>query len=169
MERDYTEQTTEEVSFFIGIEVEKSPAHGKKTLFVVGLQSVPEIKKIAEENEITHIYLGANMSFDGSNASTWCAVAKELLDSNFWVTLDYKLAYYEVVIRCELGNYDRYIDMISIPLPFIKELSYNACIKLDDTTFRYSNPGVWVHHIHSLKTRETFTDWSKYKDDTIIT
>ena len=98
MERVYSEQATEEVSFFIGTEVEKSPANGKKTLFVVGLQNVKDIKKFAEENNITHIYLGANMSFNGTNALTWCAIAKDLLESDYWVTLDYKLQYYETVL-----------------------------------------------------------------------
>lgn len=169
MERVYSEQPAEEVvSFFIGTEVEKSPAYGKKTLFVVGLQNVKNIKQFAEENNITHIYLGANMSFNGSNAMSWCAIAEQLLESDYWVTLDYKLEYYGLVLDYNLSEYDRYIDMISIPLPHINKLSYNACLKIDDQTFRYSNPGVWVHSIHELKTRESFTDWSKYKDDTII-
>lgn len=169
MERDYQQEPSTEVSFFIGTEVETSPAQGKKTLFVVGLHNVNEIKLIAKEHSITHIYLGANMSFNGTNALTWSAVAKDLLDNDFWVTLDYKLEYYQLVLDYDLNKYDRFINMISIPLPKIDKLNYNACIKLDDKTFRYSNPGVWVHTIHDLKNRVNFTDWSKYKDDTIIT
>lgn len=168
MERIYQESSAVEVEFFIGTEVEKSPAYGKKTLFVVGLQKANEIKIFAKENNIEHIYLGANMSFDGTNALTWQAIAKDLLDSGLWVTLDYKLEYHSLVLEYGLNEYNRFISMISLPLPYIDQLNYNACIKLDDKTFDYSNPGVWVHSIHSLKSRENFTDWSKYKDDTVI-
>lgn len=169
MERDYQQEVSTDVSFFIGTEVEKSPAYGKKTLFVVGLQNVKDIKHFAKENSITHIYLGANMSFNGTNALSWSAIAKDLLDNDFWVTLDYKLEHHKLVLDYQLNKYDRFISMISIPLPNLEKLNYNACIKIDDTTFRYSNPGVWVHTLHELKQREKFTDWSKYKDDTVIT
>lgn len=169
MERPYQENTSHEVNFFIGTEVEKSPAYGKKTLFVVGLQNANTIKNLANDNSITHIYLGANMSFDGSNVLTWQAVAKELLNSGFWVTLDYKLEHHSLVLEYGLNEHNRFISMISIPLPRIDQLNYNACLKLDDKTFEYSNPGVWTHSVHSLKNRENFTDWSKYKDDTVIT
>lgn len=168
MERIYQEPSTDEVNFFIGTEVEKSPAYGKKTLFVVGLQNFNQIKNFANENNITHIYLGANMSFNGTNISSWNAIARELLINGFWVTLDYKLEYHELVLAYGLNEYSRFISMISIPLPKINQLNYNACIKLDDKTFEYSNPGVWVHSIHDLKNRNNFTDWTKYKDDAIV-
>ena len=168
MKRVYSEEPTENVKFFVGTEVEKSPAHGRKTLFVVGLQNVADIKKFAEEENVSHIYLGANMSFDGTNALTWGAVIKELLESDYWVTLDYKLVFYDTVLSYGLMKYSKYIDMISVPLPCVTDLNYNACIKLDDAGFSYSNPGVWVHTIHSLQNRENFTDWSTYKNDTVI-
>jgi hypothetical protein len=168
MDRPYQDTTAFEVKFFIGTEVEKSPAHGKKTLFVVGLQPVEQIKQIASENNIEHIYLGANMSFDGVNLELWKSIAKYLLDSGFWVTLDYKLEYHNVVLEYRFNEHNRFISMISVPLPHIEQLNYNACIKLDDSTFQYSNPGVWVHSVHDLKDRNCFTDWSKYNEDTVI-
>jgi hypothetical protein len=38
------ETATKTVKFFTGTEVEHTPAYGKKTLFVVGLQPVSEIQ-----------------------------------------------------------------------------------------------------------------------------
>ena len=54
----------EEVTFFTGIEVEHTPAHGKKTLFVVGVQAVEDIAlNLSRADSIEHIYFGANQSF----------------------------------------------------------------------------------------------------------
>ena len=55
--------------------------------------------------------------------------------------------------------------MISVKLPYIQQLGYNAIIKLDDKDFKASNPGVWCHSLHDLMDREKFTDWSKYSLD----
>ena len=49
------------VNFFTGVEVEHTPAHGLKTLFVVGVQSFEQITEHLHGCE--HIYFGANMSF----------------------------------------------------------------------------------------------------------
>ena len=48
----------EDVKFFIGTEVEKSPAYGQRTLFVVGYQPTNEILARALNNNCPHIYLG---------------------------------------------------------------------------------------------------------------
>jgi hypothetical protein len=59
--------------------------------------------------------------------------------------------------------------MISVKLPYIEQLGYNACLKIDDKDFDASNPGVWVHRVHDLKSKSLFTDWSKYTTDEIVT
>ena len=38
MKRDYENGEHDDVVFFTGIEVERTPAYGKKTLFVTGIQ-----------------------------------------------------------------------------------------------------------------------------------
>ena len=55
--------------------------------------------------------------------------------------------------------------MISVKLPYINQLGYNATLKLDDRDFDATNPGVWCHSIHKLQDRSVFTDWSKYTKD----
>jgi hypothetical protein len=58
--------------------------------------------------------------------------------------------------------------MISVKLPYINQLNYNATIKLDDRTWGATNPGVWTHHLPSLMTKETYTYWDQYTQDTEI-
>ena len=38
MKRDYTDGVKEDITYFTGIEIERTPAFGMKTLFVVGVQ-----------------------------------------------------------------------------------------------------------------------------------
>jgi hypothetical protein len=59
--------------------------------------------------------------------------------------------------------------MISIKLPYIQQLGYNATIKLDDKDFAATNPGVWCHSVHTLMQRDqVFTGWDKYTKDEVI-
>ena len=55
--------------------------------------------------------------------------------------------------------------MISVKLPNVNRLNYNACIKIDDKDFRASNPGVWVSYVQEHLKRDKFTDWDKYTSD----
>jgi hypothetical protein len=176
MKRDYSTGVKEEQpKFFVGTEVEHSPAFGKKTLFVVGLQPAEEILKMAKKNKVEHIYFGANMSFSidqnieqYKQYMAWHDPIMFMLKEDYWVTLDYDVKYCEGVLESGWDEHDRFISMVSVKLPYIRGLGYNACIKLDDSDFRATNPGVWVHPVHNLTSYETFTDWSKYTKDTII-
>ena len=64
MNRDYSNGQKDDVEYFVGNEVEKTPAYDKKTLFVVGIKSYRDILKLATRNDCDHVYLGANQSFD---------------------------------------------------------------------------------------------------------
>ena len=44
--------TTDKAKFFINREVEKTPAYGKMTLFVCGIQDLKRTKEIANNNDI---------------------------------------------------------------------------------------------------------------------
>ena len=176
MKRDYSTGVKEEQpKFVVRTEVEHAPAFGKKTLFVVGLQPAEEILKVAKKNKVEHIYFGANMSFSIDQTRpeyeqylAWHDPIMFMLREDYWVTLDYDVKYHEGVLEEGWSEHDRFISMISVKLPYIRGLGYNACIKLDDRDFRSTNPGVWVHSVNDLTTREYFTDWSKYTQDTII-
>ena len=164
----------EDVSFFIGTEVEHSPAFGLKTLFVIGVQDSTHIIKKAVQNSCTHIYFGANQSFpnpevnDGDTWHPWETMVGDCLQNGFLCTLDLDVKSAEGLIEGPLIEYNNFIPMISVKLPYLQLLGYNAIIKLDDKDFAATNPGVWCHSLHDLKDRTKFTDWSKYTKDEII-
>jgi hypothetical protein len=173
MQREYLTGSKNDVNIFTGIEIEKTPVLGKKTLFVVGIHPAEKLEKLAKENDCNHIYLGANHSYapmDWDQVESWDQMARKLLESGFWITLDIDSRYYEISLDllAILCCYDTFIPMISIKLPYITNLNYNTCIKIDDRDFKSSNPGVWVHHLHDLKDRSKFTEWEEYSKDLII-
>ena len=161
----------ENTRFFIGTEVEKSPAYGQRTLFVVGYQPANEILARALNNNCPHIYLGANQSFNPPTDKDWIGwndLITNMLEEDIWITLDFDVSLTERVLECGFTEYDTFIPMISVKLPYMGQLGYNATLKLDDKDFKATNPGVWCHSLHDLQTRKTFTDWSKYTQDEII-
>lgn len=164
---------TDDTKFFIGTEVEHSPAHGQRTLFVVGLQPKEEILARALNSNCPHIYLGANQSYnpDLSNNKellAWDELCMGLVKEGIWVTLDFDVKYAETVLEGGMTEYDTFIPMISVKLPYISQFNYNATLKLDDKDFKATNPGVWCHSVHELQTRKNFTDWTKYTKDEVI-
>ena len=159
----------EDVVFFKGVEVEHTPAYGKKTLFVVGVQNTDDIAKNLQGCE--HIYFGANQSFpnpeinDADTWKLWDEMVKFFLTRGYLCTLDIDVKSVEGLAEGSLCEYNNFIPMISVKLPYIQLLGYNATIKLDDKNFAATNPGVWCHSLHSLMDRRVFTDWSKYTKD----
>lgn len=180
MIRPYANDTEKSVKFFIGTEVEHTPAHGKKTLFVVGLQAFDEIQKVLDDpfthlgGPVEHVYFGANMSFpklatnDFHGWSPWEYLIAQTLDAGLWCTLDLDIGQVEGLLESGLTENAKFIPMISAKLPYIQLLGYNATIKLDDLGFNQTNSGVWCHSIHSLMDRKVYTDWSQYTKDTVI-
>ena len=171
----------EDVTFFYGKEVEHTPMYGKYTMFVVGIQPLEDIAKSLTmgREQVEHIYFGANQSFPklDTNSNSWKAwenmVGLMLRsghggDHYYTCTLDIDVSCVEGLLEGPLVEYNNFIPMISVKLPYINQLGYNATIKIDDKDFRATNPGVWCHNIHDLQDRSVFTDWSKYtKDETL--
>jgi hypothetical protein len=160
------------IKFFYGTEVEHTPALGKKTLFVVGVQNVDDIAANIQGCE--HIYFGANQSFPNINTtdfikwSQWENMILYFLQKGYLCTLDIDVNCVEGLLESSLTEDHNFIPMISVKLPYIKLLGYNATLKIDDKDFAATNPGVWCHSIHELQNRDHFTDWSKYtKDETL--
>jgi hypothetical protein len=172
---EYTNRpsVTHTVNMFVGVEVEQSPAYGMKTLFVVGVQDVELIRNAATTYSCNHIYFGANQSFPmlASNSDEWRKweeMIRPFLETRYWCTLDLDVSCVERLAESCLAERNQFIPMISVKLPYIQQLGYNATIKLDDKDFNSSNPGVWCHLVHDLTNRRAFTDWSKYTKDEVI-
>ena len=182
MKRNYQDGKLENIVFFDGIEVEHTPAHGKRTLFVVGVQSFADIQDWLddfnsyedESKHIGHIYFGANMSFphidtnDSKNWEPWENMIQYFLEQGYLCTLDIPVNCVEGLLEGGLCEHNNFIPMISVKLPYVQQLGYNATIKIDDKDFAASNPGVWCHSLHTLMDRSKFTDWNQYKDDKVI-
>lgn len=167
----------EDVDYFFGTEVEHTPAFGMYTLFVVGVHSITDVKRhlaFGQENGVKHIYFGANQSFPNPEFSDsavwrdWENMINFFLQEGYLCTLDIDVKCVEGLIESPLIEYNNFIPMISVKLPHIKQLGYNATLKLDDKDFAATNPGVWCHSIHDLQNRSVFTDWSKYSKDEVI-
>ena len=175
MKREYTTGTAEAITFFIGDEIEKTPAFGMKTLFVVGVQDPYSIMELAGENYCTHIYFGSNQSFDakgntndGAYWKPWENMIYVCLEAGFWCTLDFDVRDVEGLLESGLTEKRRFIPQISVKLPYLQQLGYNATIKIDDVDFNATNPGVWCHKLHTLLDENKFTNWDQYGKDEII-
>lgn len=174
MKRNYSSGIEEKISFFVGHEIERSPAYGMRTLFVVGEQSPDEILSLAEQHKTEHVYFGANMSFpninenDADTWNRWSTMISSILEHDYFCTLDLDITLVPGLLETGLTEEERFIPMVSVKLPYVQQLGYNATIKLDDAGFRATNPGIWCHQLNELLKRENFTPWSKYSKDLII-
>ncbi len=169
MKRDYDSGVKQDVIYFKGKEIEHTPAYGMDTLFVVGLQPVEDIA--AKLNGATHIFFGANHSFNPKSAEEWGHWEKMIsffLDREYLCSLDIPLSAVEEFNDGGLNEYDNFIPQIRVPIPYIKLWNYNTMLKIDDKDFKATNPGVWSHSLHKLMDRDNFTSWDKYKGDSIV-
>ena len=173
MKRDYETGSAENVRFFTGVEVEKTPAHGMRTLFVTGLNDPSIIRDHAQD--VKHIFFGANHSFDPASQNhsadyyeEWEKMIEPFLKDDLFCSLDIPINAAEEFLEGPLVEYDRFIPQIRVPIPHIKLWNYNTMLKIDDKGFEATNPGVWCHSLHDLMDRSKFTEWNEYKNDKIV-
>jgi hypothetical protein len=165
-----TEQR-QDVVFFIGDEVEHTVCYGMKTLFVVGTPDLAKIIQLADDNECKHIYLGTSQSFNPESPEDWKRwdiIIKPLLSMKYWVSLDFDVKYAEQIHEDGWTEYDNFVPMISVKIPYIKLFNYNATLKIDDLTWGKTNPGVWTHHLPTLMNMQNYTHWDQYVNDTPV-
>lgn len=175
MKREYTVGSAEDITFFTGREIEHTPAYNMQTLFVVGVQSIASILEMAGEHYCKHIYFGANQSFDaGGDANNseywrpWETMIYACLEAGYWCTLDFDVKDVAGLLESGFTEQRRFIPQISVKLPYLQQLGYNATIKIDDVDFAATNPGVWCHRLSALLDETKFTDWNQYGKDEII-
>jgi len=181
MKRDYSDGSLDNVNFFIGNEVEHTPAFGMRTLFVTGIQHEQVVEHLLDEENsstdkskhIRHIFFGANHSFnpgydDYNEWKSWEDMIIYFLQKDYLCSLDIPLSAVEQFNDGGLNEFNNFIPQIRVPIPYIKLWNYNTMLKIDDKDFKATNPGVWSHSLHTLMDRSRFTDWSQYKNDEII-
>ena len=166
MERKYKDGTKKDITYFIGTEIEKTPAYGLKTLFVVGLQSIENVKEHLHA-DISHIFFGANHSFDPASQShdadyyrEWDSMIMHFLEKGYKCSLDF--------LESTCVEFNNFIPQIRVPIPYIEQWNYNTMLKIDDKGFNKSNPGIWTHSLHDLMDRKKFTDWKDYGLDKVL-
>jgi len=156
----------DDVKFFYGNEVERTPAFGMPTLFVVGVQSVGDIVQAVRGRP--HIFFGANHSFDPKTREDWLAwesMINHFLDNDFLCTLDIPMSAVEEFNEGGLCEYHNFIPQIRVSVPYTRLWNYNTMLKIDDRDFNDTNPGVWCHRLHDLMSANTFTSWREYEKD----
>ena len=181
MKRNYKEGTHTDITFFVGREIEHTPAYGMKTLFVTGIQPTDAIDSILNDQNsytdadkhIRHIFFGANHSFNPArnDYETWKAwedMIQYFLDRGYWCSLDIPMSAVEEFNDGGLNDNNKFIPQIRVPIPYIKLWNYNTMLKIDDKDFAATNPGVWCHNLRDLMGRDRFTDWDQYGKDEII-
>ena len=169
MKRDYTDGVKDNVVFFTGTEVEKTPTYGLKTLFVVGYQAVEKIKELATQHNCKHIYLGANHSLkhiEYEQSQPLLNTIDKLLELDYYVTVDTRVSNALHFEKCLTNK--KFTIVYAVPVENIMNMRGNIVLKIDDKDFKATNPGVWCHSLHTLQDREKFTDWSKYQQDKVI-
>ena len=163
-------------NLFIGREVEKTPAYGANTLYVVGLHNGEDLYEMVikshsyvdKTKHIDHIHFGADNSFplldinDANGWKSWENMIKFNLDRGILCSLSIDSQCASGLIEGGLSDYNNFIPVILLRLPYVQLLGYNAVIKIDDAIDNKTNPGVWCHSLHELRDRKQFTDWSKY-------
>jgi hypothetical protein len=176
MKRDYETGEADNIIFFTGVEVEKTPAFGMRTLFVTGVQPIEKINFHYQKEKCEHIFFGANHSFnpgidfpkDADDWDLWEKMIQHFLDDSILCSLDLPLSHAEALLESTMICSDYFIPQIRIPLPYIKQYNYNTMLKIDDKDFKATNPGVWCHSLHDLMNRDKFTDWTKYGLDKVL-
>ena len=172
MKRDYESGVSDTPIMFTGIEVEKTPAFGMKTLFVTGIQDYNEVMEYYNKLECEHIFFGANHSYNPKTSDEfedWDLAIRAFLQEGILCSLDIPSTInLEWFLDGGLVENENFIPQIRVVVPYVKQWNYNTMVKIDDKDFKASNPGVWCHSLHDLMDREKFTDWGKYGLDKVI-
>ena len=163
---------TSQSNFFTGVEIERTPLYGKELLFVIGIQPVDTIIKLADQHWVKGVYLGADCSFSPASLESWAKwdqMVTGLIDANLWVTLDFTVEKSQYVQdKITYATHRKFIPMISVKLAHVEKFNYNATLKIDDIGFNSTNPGVWCWPLRDLMDRDCFTNWDDYANDQII-
>lgn len=162
---------------FVGTEIEATPAKGLTTLFVVGRLDKSRVALLVDQAQdmlltqsalppLRHIFFGANWSFDGENVAVWADTIKHFLREGFWCTLDFRPSHISVVQKTGLCRHGRFVPLIGVRVPSAFALGSNATLKVDDTSFSGTNPGVWCVSLRKILHDETvITRWADYSKD----
>lgn len=173
MERDYTDGVKNDVTFFVGTEIERTKHYGELTLFVVGVHSfeyVMDMLKLAEAKvgkTIQHIYLGANFTLPQFEYSDMAVLAPKIVDAGYKLTVDGDSVAQER-LRESIPDHENVALIYSVKIPNVAHRSSQIVVKVDDIDFKATNDGVWCVDVNDMMIDKNITRWSEYKDDVVI-
>lgn len=167
MKREYSGTVKNNVNLFVGTEVEKTIAYGKRTLFVVGIQNIDYLEKVYEQENCEHIFFGANHSLRSREGEWewWESMITHFLKKGILCSLDIPYEASSYILDTAVVGYDNFIPQLRVPIPHIQEWPANTMVKIDDIGYDQTNPGVWCHSLNELKDNDKFTSWDKYTKD----
>lgn len=166
-----------DLRFYMGEDVCRGTRLGHMTLFVRGVQSKNDIgrevhRRRLNGKRITHVYLGAQGTFEEEECISFFDLAHALLVIGYLVTLEipYEYAKRHAVqeIPADLLASDRFSLVVRLHWPRVRELGVNATMLLSDN-FLGSNGGVWTMPIADLTKDEAHTPWRWFHADVPFT
>ena len=153
---------------YIGNEYLHTIAKDKKTLFVEGLEDHDKLTNLMVDYGLDHIHLGIKNSFivehvlDWDTLNQWDKVIEELKKWNYWITLEYDLRHLTAILEYSWDEYNKFVGVINIDIPYIEQLNYHSTIVLNNyNEEEKSNIGIWNHSLHELKNKQNFIDWTQ--------
>lgn len=155
----------QQVTYFVGVEVEHTPLYGKPTLFVVGTPPVEDIVARAHAKHIDHVYLGTSRSFNPATLADWAVwtqLIEQLLESGLWVTLDFDYNYVDNVATSSYSQHKKFVPMISLKTAYAKLFNPNLRLRIQ------TQDGVHNHSIGDIMQQGHFTAWDEYLGDQVI-
>lgn len=167
---------TRKVVFFVGIEQERTPAQGLKTLFVVGAPPAHDIVALAVERRVQHVFLGANHArnerierFDPA-ALDWPRLIDELLSRNLRVTVEYLPAHHDWAMQHLRPFFQRpgFCAQIAIALPDDTVDGSRLAVKIDNLAGAQASRGVWVWPLAMLRAEHRHTPFMDSPNDEVV-
>lgn len=156
-----------EVVYYAGPEVRTTAANGSKTLYVVGVRSIPQMIEVAQENNCKHICLGAKNSFQ--NNKLWGEIVPALLTEGFWVTLEYPTESQNFVVETidpTFVAHPKFVPLVKCSITYVETLNRNLTLMIDDGG--ETNTGVWSIPQSELLDRNRYTPWVDYENEEVI-
>lgn len=152
--------------FFVGPEAELTPANGKKTLFVIGNQTIERIEELATLHKTPHIYFGANQSFNFSDKTNWNTQVSYFLDRGYTVSIEYPSQFHNKMLESiseGVWKNRHFIPIVSVRLPRLEDINHNLTLKIDDSGFAKNNTGVWCLNYSQITDSNRLTVWNQYE------
>lgn len=132
-----------------------------KTLFVTGTPDLQRLLSEALNTGATHIHLGCNGSFCPVDSDDfwkpWDETIFHLLKDDIWVTLEFDCRYSGHVLEAGYTEWDMFIPLVVVDLPFVNQYGNNAVVKLLDS--RENNS--WYSTLHQLTDPDKFVHRTK--------